>query len=83
MISRVALRCTELSCARPDGTPTKCCNRCTDILELSGFRRIPLFGPDRVPVGCASRLDCEPSSPEWLELGTVREIVGSFLISPR
>jgi hypothetical protein len=83
MISRVALRCTELSCARPDGTPTKCCNRCTDILELSGFRRIPLFGPDRVPVGCASRLDCEPSSPEWLELGTVREIVGSFLITPR
>ena len=81
-ISRLGARCTLLACARPDGTPVECCNRCSDILALSGFPYIPIFAPTLKPVGCASRLDCEPSScPEWLELGIERDIVGSFQIT--
>jgi hypothetical protein len=81
-ISKVGARCTLAACAHPDGTPVACCNRCSDILELSGFRGVPIFGPALKPVACASRLDCEPSScPEWLELGIERDIVGSFRIT--
>ncbi|HKO48616.1 MAG TPA: hypothetical protein VJV79_12880 [Polyangiaceae bacterium] len=78
-ISRARAQCTLLDCTHSDGTPVECCNRCADILELSGYRGVPIFGPDLQPVRCAARLDCEPSScPEWLELRVERDIIGSF-----
>ena len=81
--------CTAAFCPKLGGGRARCCNRCSDSVEvvsdsseassqrLHGLR---VVSPSGKPLSCGSRLDCEkPACPAEWALGRRRDLAGTIV----